>query len=163
MPERVLRILQHLREQTTAVELAEVLWLAQRVPQGENAPLALALLRESGGGAPPSEDAGADTGTAPEAMLPPSLHEEEGPSELHATAEQPEADSGTDDADTPPGDAGSQSDADADADADTEGAMPMPMPMPIPRESCPRRRPRPNLPEPLPCASRTRAPCPACW
>lgn len=128
MPERVLRILQSLREQTTAVELAEVLWLAQRVPEGENAPLARELLRGSGDATPPSQDAGADT--APGAVLPPSPHEEEAPSELHAAAEQPESGTGPDDADVSDVDDSDADDSDVppdgstpQADADAEGDL----------------------------------------
>ncbi|MFF3248386.1 SAV_2336 N-terminal domain-related protein [Streptomyces sp. NPDC002870] len=134
MPERVLRILQLLGEQTTAEELAEVLWLAERVPKGENAPLALALMRESGdAAAPAAEETGAGAASPP--VHPPPPHEEAPPSELHAAPELPEAEG---EADDDSGDAAGADDSDpfsdagAEGEGEGEGQAPEPQPAPEP-------------------------------
>lgn len=99
MIERILRVLELFGERPTAEELADVLWLAQRVPCGGDAPLARALRRESEA-AEDAAESPEDDGSPPlpEKDLPKALdHEEQAPLELHAAPELPDADDATDD------------------------------------------------------------------
>jgi len=128
MPERVLRILQHLGEQPTAVELAEVLWLAQRVPRGESAPLALSLARETRDAAAPATGE-TDASAAPPPVNPLPSHEEAPSTELHAAPELPDAEEKTDD---------DSSSSEATAEGEAEAEVPSPGPQPAPEPEPPR-------------------------
>ncbi|TLS42758.1 hypothetical protein FE633_29345 [Streptomyces montanus] len=127
MPERVLRILQLLGEQPTAEELAEVLWLAQRVPRGESAPLARALMRETGDTAASSSEE-TDTSAASKRVNPLPLPEEEPPSELHAAPELSDAGDETED----DSNAADADDSAPHTDAAPEGESQAPEPQPAP-------------------------------
>ncbi|MER6628031.1 SAV_2336 N-terminal domain-related protein [Streptomyces sp. NPDC000987] len=132
MPERLLRILRLLDERTTAEELAEVLWLAQRVPRGENAPLALGLVRESAQESGLRDDAAGRGPVSGPALPPPQ--EETSPPELHAAPELPGGEGDArENGDAPPTDADDSDDRD-DADDDRpDGREPDPVdPPPAP-------------------------------
>ncbi|MER6122838.1 SAV_2336 N-terminal domain-related protein [Streptomyces sp. NPDC001795] len=125
MHERMLRVLQLFGEQPTADELADVLWLAQRVPRQESAPLALSLARKAGNAAAPAEEK-SDARAAPSPRPPLPSHEETPSAELHAAPELPDAAGDPDDDGDPPSDDGT------DDEPRGEGPVPESQPAPEP-------------------------------
>ncbi|MEV7365471.1 SAV_2336 N-terminal domain-related protein [Streptomyces sp. NPDC091299] len=123
MSERLLSVLRLFSEQPSAEELADVLWLAQRLPQGEHAPLAVRLAHTTVHPTPPVNGT-ADAPTAPAPHhAPPAALEEAPPVELHSAPETPgTADEHRDSSPT----------ADADDATQTDSPAPQPPPAPEP-------------------------------
>ncbi|MBL1101751.1 SAV_2336 N-terminal domain-related protein [Streptomyces coffeae] len=143
MPERVLRILRHLGGELTAEELVDVLWLADRVPAGEGAPLALALERLSHPSAADGPDPAGDHRVSERDASHPSGHEPahgQPPSaEVHAAPGRPEPAPGSD---APPEGADDTTDAEAPEDTPpSDGPPPDPRPSPEPARALPIRVP----------------------
>ncbi|MEU6578271.1 SAV_2336 N-terminal domain-related protein [Streptomyces sp. NPDC046805] len=121
MSERLLSVLRLFGEQLSAEELADVLWLAQRLPKGEHAPLAVRLAQDTGYPAVPANDT-ADALAAPMPHTPPP-DPEATPAELHSAPDP----SGT--VEEQDGDGGSAPD-DGDDEAAADGPAHQPPPEP---------------------------------
>lgn len=131
MPEPILRVLELFGARPTAEELADVLWLAQRVPRGADAPLARALEREAAA-APGQTNEEPDAADQPPAAGASPRHEEQPPLELHAAPEPPETDDRTEEGDSE--EPGADDDETPSADgADTDGPAGAPEPEQPPR------------------------------
>ncbi|MFH9090531.1 SAV_2336 N-terminal domain-related protein [Streptomyces sp. NPDC017673] len=125
MSERLLDVLRLFGEQLSAEELADVLWLAQRLPKGEHAPLAVRLAQDTGCPAASADDtAGAPAAPAP--YTPPSQPDEGTSAELHSAPEPP----GT--VEEQNGDDGSAPDDGVDDEARGDGPVHPPPPGPEP-------------------------------
>ncbi|MFF3915857.1 SAV_2336 N-terminal domain-related protein [Streptomyces sp. NPDC001852] len=125
MSERLLSVLRLFGEQPSAEELADVLWLARCLPQGEHAPLSVRLAQDTGHPAPPSDDT-AGAPAAPVPHTPPAAPEDATPVELHSAPEPPGS------GDEQDRDGGSAPDNGPDDEAEADGPAPQSPPAPEP-------------------------------
>ncbi|MFJ3798461.1 SAV_2336 N-terminal domain-related protein [Streptomyces sp. NPDC090088] len=119
MPERLLGVLRLFGEQLSVEELADVLWLAPRLPQGEHAPLAVRLAQDVRHPAPSDDDTvGAPPAVVPAPQTLPTAPEDATPVELHSAPEP------ADTADAQDHDGGSEPDSGTDDEAEADGPAP---------------------------------------